>query len=350
MTYIQKGFELRQVDSSLIKEKLENKIYLLNQDSNGLFLKEQEDSFILPKKLYGNPELITNRVLNYFNTKNKSVGISLMGSKGSGKTMTAKLLCNQAQLPVILISSSYYGEDFNEFIAKINQKCIIFFDEFEKIYSNEEQNQLLSLLDGGFKHKCIFIFTCNNEYNQYLKNRLSRVRFNISYSILEDSIIEEIIEDNLVNKQHKESIFKLIDLIPSINIDTLFGLIEEMNLNNESAEKSIKYLNVDLENTLYYVTCKFKGKDIMLDYATFNGNFNKDKFNFSLYSYKDYQNSEGNWLEEYKELKELDDEGSILLKDCNFVKKDSAYVFAISENCKLYFNRNNPNVLRNYLL
>ena len=67
------------------------------------------------------------------------------------------------ELPVVIINELYHGSDFVDFITspKLGE-CVVFLDEFEKIYSKQEfQHELLSIMDGNYATKLIFLLTVN---------------------------------------------------------------------------------------------------------------------------------------------------------------------------------------------
>ncbi len=64
-----------------------------------------------------------------------NMGVLLNGVKGTGKSVTAKLICNELKnfLPIIIVDKAYEG--LPQFISKIQQEVIIFIDEFEKVFT-----------------------------------------------------------------------------------------------------------------------------------------------------------------------------------------------------------------------
>ena len=105
--------------------------------------------------------------------------------KGTGKSLLAKQICSMAGLPVIMIQHAYGGSGFLSFLSKISQPVIIFLDEFEKVYKeNEQQNMLLSILDGTFNSKFLFLLTINEvgRMNHYMMNRPSRIHYHQNYT------------------------------------------------------------------------------------------------------------------------------------------------------------------------
>ncbi|MCA9749413.1 MAG: AAA family ATPase, partial [Romboutsia sp.] len=247
-----------------VEDKLEKGVYLLhkNEHSSEHFLQKLND-FNLPEKIYGDEQKIVDRYLNTFSMSNKNMGVLLTGLKGNGKSLTAKLLSKTSDLPTILITECYKGVEFKQFLQDLKQEAIILIDEFEKIYTNEDNNQeeFLSILDGVFENKKLFIFTTNTlDINQFLKNRPNRIRYLREYDGLEKPIILEIIDDLLENKSKKKELIEVLNILSSVSMDVLLHLIQEMNYYEESARQAVKHLNIQVEHTTFDVRLYFNGK------------------------------------------------------------------------------------------
>src|SRR4029078_12619167 len=64
-------------------------------------------------------------------------GALMVGEKGSGKSLLAKLVSANSQekgLPTLIIPRPWCGDMFNRFLQSIEQPTVILFDEFEKVY------------------------------------------------------------------------------------------------------------------------------------------------------------------------------------------------------------------------
>ena len=97
----------------------------------------------------------------------------------SGKSLLAKQLMIEAKLPVLVIEEAFKGSKFNDFINSIDQEIVVFFDEFEKVYKEQEdQEELLTLFDGVISSKKIFLLTANKDnINEFFENRPSRIKY-----------------------------------------------------------------------------------------------------------------------------------------------------------------------------
>lgn len=225
--------------------------YLLKIDMFGFFLEKSSD-YVVNHKIYGETPVLCKRILDTFKHRNRSTGVLLSGLKGSGKTLLTKMLSEEAQkigFPTIIIVEPFGGPDFNILIQSISQTCILIFDEFEKVYNNEEkQNQILSLLDGLFDSNKLFLFTVNeiNKVNNYMLNRPGRIFYHMKFTSLSKQFIEEYCNDNLNNKDHIDGVLRIEDMITNFNFDLLKALIEEMNRYDETASAATKYLNIDV--------------------------------------------------------------------------------------------------------
>ncbi len=236
-----------------IKDRLPVGTYVVKESmTQGIFL-EEIDSFQLPEKLYGNTSKYAKRILNTYQDRDHSTGCLFVGEKGSGKTLLSKVLADEgAKLgyPTIIVNAPFKGDGFNQLIQNIDQHCIVLFDEFEKVYEeDEDQIHILTLLDGLYSSKKLFLFTCNNKYqiNSYMLNRPGRIYYMLEFEGLEEEFIREYCQDNLNDKEQIQSIINITALFHHFNFDILQNLIEEMNRYDEPASESIKLLNIKPE-------------------------------------------------------------------------------------------------------
>jgi hypothetical protein len=267
MSIIQNGEKFSFADITGTYDKLPVGNYMLKYSEREGFFLIKKEQFVMPSKVYGDQSIVNRWLTSWKHNSHKNLGILLTGLKGSGKTITAQKFCIDSNLPVIIISSGFSGSDFVDFITnpKLGE-CIIFIDEFEKIYSEYDrdnaQHDLLSIMDGNFSTKLIFLLTVNNEnLNEYLVNRLNRIKYRKSYSDLEFETMEAVINDMLINKSHHESIYEFFEKVNMRTFDLLTNLIKEMNLFDEDAITCGMHLNLRSHAKQYEVFEIFKGKE-----------------------------------------------------------------------------------------
>lgn len=257
MTYFLENnnkYNIVSKDALNVTEHLPYGVYTLQTDPFGAFFLEKGSEFVLPEKCYGENPIVAKRIFNTFLNRESSTGVLLSGEKGSGKTLLTKTLSimgKEYDMPTITIGAQYAGAKFSLLIQSIEQPCIILFDEFEKVYSERpEQEGLLSLLDGVFNSKKLFIFTANDIWSlsKYMFNRPGRIFYHIRYKSLSEAFIKEYCDDKLRDLSKVEEIINLTKTIRSFNFDMLQCLVEELNRYNESVNKAVYYLNIDLDN------------------------------------------------------------------------------------------------------
>lgn len=216
-----------------------------------LFL-EGVDDFIPISKLYGTTTRDADRILRTYRQRGNSTGVLLNGEKGSGKTLLAKTLSIEGAklgIPTIIINAPWVGDKFNKFIQDIDQECIILFDEFEKVYDSDQQEVILTLLDGVFPSKKLFVLTCNDKWriDSHMRNRPGRIFYMLDFKGLEDDFIREYCEDVLEDKRHTDKICQIAATFSQFNFDMLKALVEEMNRYDEEPREALRMLNAKPE-------------------------------------------------------------------------------------------------------
>jgi hypothetical protein len=258
-----------------------NYVIKLNEMSGELYL-EGIDSFNIPSKIYGNCLKHTDKIIRTFMDRDNATGVMMTGEKGSGKTLLTKNVSIQLAkqgIPTIVINAPWSGDKFNTFIQNIEQPCAILFDEFEKTYNErDEQEAILTLLDGVFPTKKLFMLTCNDKWriDQHMRNRPGRIYYMMDFKGLDADFIRQYCNDNLENKVHIETIVNVGSLFAEFNFDMLKALVEEMNRYNETPQEALEMLNAKPEfdsGTEYKVKIVHNGKEIIEPRrSTFAGN------------------------------------------------------------------------------
>jgi hypothetical protein len=261
-------------------------IWLLKASPEGFYL-EVAPPFRFPKKIYGDSESVARRYINTFAKQDSNLGILLTGMKGTGKSVTAKLTCHLSDRPVILVTEPFTGDGFKSFLSNISQEVLVFVDEFEKVYyDNQLQASFLSILDGIFDGKKMFLFTSNEKgrINEYMINRPGRVHYLKEYAELDHSIINAVIDDNLVLKENKKGLVEVLSILSNVTMDMLMSLIKEMNLYSETARQAVRFLNLRPEKQIFDVVV-YSSENIRLGSTTYSSHpLASEKISLNIYS------------------------------------------------------------------
>lgn len=284
--YIKKGNTFTVIaDGALdIHDSLPARNYTVKLDPmTGFYLQEIED-FASTGKKYGNINRNRDRIISTFLSRPAATGAIFSGEKGSGKSLLAKEICIEGVkqgIPVVVINTPHKGENFNTFIQSMDQPTIILFDEFEKIYTEEDQVEVLTLLDGVYPSKKLFVITCNDKWriDSHMRNRPGRIFYAIDFKGLSQEFIGEYCRDNLNNKTYIDRICALTSIFSQFNFDMLKALVEEMNRYNETPEQALSILNIrpeyDSSQVVYDIKLTVGGVEIPIEAmnnSTFKGN------------------------------------------------------------------------------
>lgn len=243
-----------------------------NSIDRGFFL-EKMPCFEMPDRIYGDVNTTTTRYLNTFQNWDKNLGILLTGMKGTGKSLLARNICIQSGLATLVVTTPYHGENFASFLNQIQQRCVVLFDEFEKVYSESEaQEGMLSILDGVLNNKHhMFILTINEEskLTSYLNNRPGRLHYRKDYDGLDNDTIIEICEDILDNTEKISEVVAACMCIGDVTMDIVVSLIKEMNLYpHESAFDAMGQMNLRSGSTSFEVTIRLNNMVLKKDMYT----------------------------------------------------------------------------------
>lgn len=177
---------------------------------------------------------------DYYTNKNCNLGAIFNGIKGTGKTISAKLLCNRIGIPTIIIP--YYTQGLQDFIQALEFECIVLIDEAEKTFRENNENDagevLLKLIDGVYnKSRKLYILTTNTlSINDNLKGRPGRIRYIEQFGNLSNKAINEFLDDNLLDKGKRVTILKMIDQLEISTIDILRAMVDEVNMGEDLTE------------------------------------------------------------------------------------------------------------------
>ena len=260
MKILKTNQSLKLVDDNVeIHDSLPVGIYTLeyNNMTGEFYLSQQNfNKFKVPLKLYGNVNSIVDRILNTYKRRENKLGVLLQGEKGTGKSIISKMVINALGIPVIMIKDYHDNSSAMEsFLNELKVPIVIFIDEFEKIYRNDEmQAKLLSIMDGTGQSDIMFLLTSNTneKISGYLKNRPGRIFYNIRFDGLEKEIIEEVINDMVTDPKKIEILQRACTIVGTMNFELLTAMIDEiLNTDIKNVNELVYYLNMEPSQARY---------------------------------------------------------------------------------------------------
>ena len=221
-------------------------------------------------------------------------GVLLYGKPGTGKTLIAKAIAGEADVPFISMSGSEFIEMFAGLgasrVRKLFEKarkvapCIVFIDEIDAIGSrrstsngaesenNQTLNQLLVEMDGFDTDETIIVLAATNRPEMLDKALLRPGRFDrqITINIPDLKGREEILKIHSKNKKFEENInlktiaedtagFTGAELANILNESAIIATINDHEvIMQEDIEEAIKKVTVGLQKTSRVISDKDK--------------------------------------------------------------------------------------------
>ena len=272
MQWLVSGGVYTQTSGVKTQEKLQNGIFTVSYDSQmqRFELKFVKKKFKFAYKIYDLDNALINRVEKTYKNTKGNLGVLLNGTKGTGKTVTTKNMCNTLNMPVLLITENIPG--LAKFINQIEQDIVVLIDEYEKVFKGDNSTgQLLSVMDGVLENgnRRVFLLTTNQLYvNVNILQRPGRMRYLKKYTDLELHTIEEILDDLLERPKYRNDIIEFIARLKLITVDIVKAVVSEVNIHDEPPSAFEKVFNVEKVSTLYSV---WKIKEDDNDEIMFNG-------------------------------------------------------------------------------
>jgi hypothetical protein len=238
------------------QDQLDNAVYEVEKDGFGrMYLRKKFDKFEFRHEIFGLEEDFIGDVLKTYQSGSMTnLGILLNGIKGTGKTVTCKILCNKLHQPVIIVSSTFDGR-IAGFLANIPQDVTIFIDEYEKIFG--QSSMLLTVMDGvkTSHYRKVFLLTTNSTHiEDNLRQRPTRILFKKEFKDLSPAVVEEVVDHYLTRTQYKEAIIKTVSTLEIITIDIVKSLVMTTDTLDKEPDTFIKIFNVKKKTSNYNVS------------------------------------------------------------------------------------------------
>lgn len=230
-------------------------VYKVQEDRFGFYMTKVSEEFTLPQKVYGMERPFIERVKTSWAHTTGNMGILLNGTRGTGKTVTAEILANEMNVPVIIINQQFEGSII-DFINELQDDCVIFFDEYDKTFE-KHSSTLLTVMDGVLKTdiRIMFLLTTNDDHlNDNMYQRPSRIRYIKTFGNMEPEVVMQIVNDLLQHKHLAGETVKFISELSIITMDLVKSIIQEVNIHNESPYVFGEIFNITSNERSYKVT------------------------------------------------------------------------------------------------
>ena len=296
--FIKRGDSIKVKPQGLDYDLISGKVYDLNWDRMyDTYILTENGELNLPKKIYELKKDVTfkKRVLNYFsNSSTQTTGIMLAGTKGTGKTLLAKVLAKDSELPIIVVNSNYPSSRLNAFFKEFQTPVCILFDEVEK---NWDTNRMLEFLDGvQATAKKLVIMTCNNlnKVSEYMQDRCSRVRYLRKYTEYDNiELIASIVKDYNVKNPEKVADF-IIRNIRLLSIDNVISFLNEVLLLQDDEDYTLETILEDMNISSRIVKDTVSIENIIIKELAKINNKTEKEIKSTLQSNLNYENNNSN--------------------------------------------------------
>lgn len=232
-------------------------VYKIKRNTDDTFyLEPYQEKFEPPERIYGDVQKFTYRVWNSYVLDKASTGVILSGDSGAGKSMQAELLCNLAMenyLPVIYVRDIKTNIDIISFLGSIQQRAVLFFDEYSKNFNYELQSKMLTLFSDTSQNK-LFIITENDlgTINNFLRSRPGRFKYHRDYKRIAQSTVKEYCDVHKVSEKFYDELMEIYRTATVFTFDHMQALvIEHLRYPSETIDEMLSVLNLGVLTKTY---------------------------------------------------------------------------------------------------
>ena len=167
-----------------------------------------------------------------------------------------------------------------EYLSGFNFDCVLFFDEFEKNFSDKDST-ILQIMDGVYNsgYRKIFLLTTNEmAINENLVGRPSRIRYVRRFGNLALKTVEEYLDDALEVPEARQELIDFIDTLTISTIDILKTIVNEVNIHGiKGLMRAKEFFNVSTLEYHYKCYRGYCSESILYDETL------RDKFNIKVF-------------------------------------------------------------------
>ena len=237
-----------------VLDRLPVGVYSVEFDTTrGFFLQPSESEGVILSDnavMLGSNAGKERKIIEAYRRRSTSTGVLLSGDRGLGKTMllrrVARLALTELEIPVIILPCAYEG--VSGFLANISQEFVLVLDELEKMFLEEEdQNMLLSLLDGVSSHRRLVLATVNDvsRLSDHMMGRPNRFYYHLQFDYpLFDDAVAYLRGKGVELDDDKLMALRAVTLLQPFNYDILSALADELNA-GYGMDDTLNDLNTD---------------------------------------------------------------------------------------------------------